>query len=267
MQVTCFGSGSNGNSLLVQSETTSVLIDAGVPVRLIRGGLRQAGVPDALLAAVLISHEHHDHIRSATQLARHQPVPFFGTRGTIRALGGGLAVDWHPMSDGLEFSVGDLRITPLTVSHDAEEPVGFVISDGMIRVSIFTDLGEPSTDVSNAIHGASLVVLESNYDEEMLRVGPYPAHLKRRIRGPLGHLSNAVCADVVAGSIDGRTTEVWLAHISEKNNRPHIAKAATQATVGAGSDAPRVTALPHFGSSIFWDSTTAADRPRQTSLF
>lgn len=262
MRVTCLGSGSDGNSILVQSDTTSVLIDAGVPVRLLRTGLRQAGVPDAHLSAVLISHEHHDHIRSATQLSRYQPVPFYGTPGTVGMLRGRLRVDWRSMSDGMTFAIGDLAITPMMVSHDAEEPVGFIVEDGIVRVSVFTDLGEPSPDVANALRGSALVVLESNYDEEMLRVGPYPSHLKRRIRGPLGHLANHVCANLIADSIDDRTSAIWLAHLSENNNRPHIARAATEAMIGTRPGSPDVTVLPRFGASVTWDSAAAANRSR-----
>lgn len=267
MRVTCFGSGSNGNSLLVQSVLTSVLIDSGVPIRLLRAGLRQAGVQDGQLDAVLISHEHHDHVRSLPQIARYQPVTFFGTPGTIRAVGGRSPLNWQTMSATATFTVGDLEITPLEVSHDAEEPVGFLIANGDCRVAIFTDLGEPNVDVASALNGAALVVLESNYDEGMLRSGRYPEHLKRRIRGPLGHLANHVCADLMARAIDGRTLDVWLAHLSENNNRPQIARAVAEASLVAAALRPNVTTLPRFGETISWDSSTATARPRQTTLF
>ncbi len=267
MKVTCFGSGSDGNAHLIQSGETALLIDSGVPVRGLRSGLRQAGVLDGQLNAILISHEHHDHIRSASQISRYQPVPFYGTVGTVRAVGRKLLVEWETMREGEQFTIRNLRVTPVGVSHDAQEPVGFIVEEGDLKVAIFTDLGESNADVGSALHGAALVVIEANYDENMLRVGPYPAHLKKRIRGPLGHLANDECAELVENHIDYRTTDVWLAHLSEKNNRPEIAKLAVDERLRSSSAVPKITTLPRFGHTVFWDSAAAASRPQQTSLF
>ncbi len=267
MRVTCFGSGSNGNSLLVQSGETAILIDAGVPIRTLRSALRQAGVLDGGLSAVLISHEHSDHIRSATQIPKYHRVPYFGTAGTRRAIERSVHSEWQAMTDGVCFSIGSLEITPVAVSHDANEPVGFVIADGELKVAIFTDLGEPSSDVSSAIRGASLIVLESNYDEVMLRNGPYPTHLKRRIRGPLGHLANDVCSELLANNVDNHTDDVWLAHLSEKNNLPRIAHATAEASLRSSGKHIRISTLPRYGATLSWDSDEAGNRPRQQSLF
>jgi phosphoribosyl 1,2-cyclic phosphodiesterase len=266
MRVTSFGSGSNGNAFLVQSGTTSLLIDAGVPIRLLRTGLMQAGVDDGMLTAALISHEHIDHVRSLPQLLRYQPVPYLATAGTIRALRTTDA-DWSRIAPSESFALDDLTVTPITVSHDAEEPVGFLIQEGDVRAAIFTDLGEPNGDVCSALSSAMLVVLESNYDEQMLQSGPYPSHLKRRIRGPLGHLGNHTCADLLANHIGERTADVWLAHLSEKNNRPDIARATTKVGLAICSVCPTVTTVPRFGSSIFWDSSETSERPHQASFF
>ncbi len=267
VRVTCFGSGSNGNSLLVQSGTTAILIDAGVPIRTLRASLRQTGVSDGGLNAVLISHEHSDHIRSATQVAKYHRVPYFGTIGTRRAIERSVHGEWQPMTGGVGFSIGSLEITPVAVSHDANEPVGFLIAEGETKVAIFTDLGEPSSDVSSAIRGASLVVLESNYDETMLRNGPYPTHLKRRIRGPLGHLANDICSTLLADNVDDHTGDIWLAHLSEKNNLPRIAHATAEASLRSSLKRIRISTLPRYGATLSWDSDEAASRPRQQSLF
>ncbi len=165
------------------------------------------------------------------------------------------------------FSIDSLAVTPIGVSHDAEEPVGFLFQDGNTRVAIFTDLGEPNADVAAAMAGASLVVLESNYDEEMLRCGPYPVHLKRRIRGPLGHLANSACAGLLEQTIDGQTTDVWLAHLSEKNNRPSIARAVTETTLKSSQKSIHVVTLPRYGQTVSWDSEQLIQRPRQSALF
>ncbi len=267
MRLTCFGSGSNGNSLLVQSGPTAILLDSGVPIRTLRAALRQAGVADGGLDAILISHEHSDHIRSATQIAKYHPVPYFGTDGTRRALERSLRCEWKSISDGLSFSIGSLEITPVAVSHDANEPVGFVITDSATKVAIFTDLGEPSSNISDAIRGASLIVLESNYDEVMLQNGPYPTHLKHRIRGPLGHLANDVCATLLADNVDDRTGDVWLAHLSDKNNLPRIARATSEASLRSSRRQIRISTLPRYGASMTWDSDEVENRPRQQSLF
>lgn len=267
MRVTCIGSGSNGNSMLVQCRETAVLIDSGVPVRMLRSALSGAGVPDGGLSAVLISHEHSDHIRSATQLRKYHPVPYFGTAGTRRALERTLRCDWQLMSEGASITIGSLSVVPVAVSHDANEPVGFVISDGTARVAIFTDLGEPSSHVADAIRGASLIVLESNYDEVMLSRGPYPMHLKRRIRGPLGHLANDVCASLLVDAVGEQTRDVWLAHLSEQNNHPQIAKRTSEEGLRSGAQRITVSTLPRYGSTLSWDSDEAASRPRQASLF
>jgi phosphoribosyl 1,2-cyclic phosphodiesterase len=266
MRVTSFGSGSNGNAFLVQAGATALLIDAGVPIRLLRSGLRQAGVADGQLTAALVTHEHIDHVRAARQLCRYQPVPYLATEGTIAALRH-CPAEWVRITAAVSVRVGEIDVTPIAVSHDAAEPVGFVVEHEGVRVSLFTDLGEPTTDVCSALDDASLIVLESNYDERMLRSGPYPAHLKRRIRGPLGHLGNAECGDLLAAHMGNRTSNVWLAHLSEKNNRPDIALASAEACLGGGGSCPEITPVPRLGASICWDSTDVVARPRQASLF
>jgi len=267
VRVTCFGSGSNGNAMLVQSGATAVMIDSGVPVRTLRSALREAGVSDGGLSAVLISHEHSDHIRSVTQIAKYQSVPYFATAGTRRALESTLRCDWHIMAEGEGLAVGTLQIVPVAVSHDANEPVGFMITDGEVRVAIFTDLGEPSSDVAAAIRGASLIVLESNYDDLMLSRGPYPMPLKRRIRGPLGHLANDVCASLLVDAAGEETRDVWLAHLSEHNNHPKIARETSEAGLRSTRHQIKISTLPRYGSTLSWDSQEAGSRPRQASLF
>ncbi len=267
MRVTCFGSGSNGNAMLIQSGTTSVLIDSGIPVRLLRSLLRRAGVVDGALDAILISHEHSDHVRSATQIAKYQPVPYFGTEGTICGFGRQLSFVWERMTAGETLSIGELEIIPVDVSHDAQEPVGFCVRHGDCQVAIFTDLGEPNTDVASALAGSSLIVLESNYDELMLKIGPYPERLKRRIRGPRGHLANDVSADLIARTIDDQTADVWLAHLSDKNNRPDIARSVAAKRLQASDLRPFITTLPRYGDTAVWDSQAVALRHRQETLF
>lgn len=166
----------------------------------------------------------------------------------------------------MALKIGRLSITPVSVSHDASEPVGFVIEDGDARVAVFTDLGEPNGDVATAIRGARLVVLESNYDETMLQNGPYPIHLKRRIRGPRGHLANHDCARLLSERINADTTDIWLAHLSKNNNRPQVARSTTQVALSMAESSPQITTLSRFGQIATWDSDPMSP-PAQATLF
>jgi len=265
VRVTCFGSGSSGNTILVQAPDASVLIDAGVPVRRIRQGLAAAGIAIADLSAVLISHEHWDHVRSLAALAPGLDCPILATAGTAHALAG-TARTWERLEPDATLRIGSLAVTPLRVPHDAAEPVGFSIQDGDCAVSVFTDLGEPPPSLAAAIGHAQLVILEANYDTAMLARGRYPEHLKRRIRGPLGHLSNDDCGALLCVCLNGAAQDVWLAHLSENNNRPSLATVTVERHLGGPSSTPRIVALPRHGQDVVWDSAIARRLPRQVGL-
>lgn len=267
MRVISFGSGSSGNAFLIQSAGVNVLLDAGVGVRRLVAGLAAAGAGLEDLDAVLVSHEHHDHVRALPQmLARTQArTPLLATPGTIKALAGYCDGDWTAIRPDSTARVRSLDVTALAVSHDASDPVGFLLDDGECRVAIFTDLGDVSSTLIEPIQTADLVVLEANYDELMLERGPYPPHLKRRIRGAKGHLSNDACADLLARALSSRATDVWLAHLSENNNRPGTAVATVRERLGTGTAIPRVRSLPRRGRDVIWDSAVAFG-PRQLAL-
>ncbi|MDI3341033.1 MAG: MBL fold metallo-hydrolase [Sphaerobacter sp.] len=266
MRVTSFGSGSSGNALLIQSGGTNVLIDAGLAVRRLRAGLAAAGVPDGGLDALLLSHEHHDHVSAVPSLIRYHHGPIFATRGTMRALEVARPDRWETLAAERPCRIGTLEITPIAVPHDAAEPVGFFIDDGSIRVAIFTDLGSPAALLRDAVARAHLVVLEANYDLELLERGPYPAYLKRRIRSGHGHLSNDECGELLTQSLTSVTVDIWLAHLSENNNRPALAEQTVTRWLGAGSNGPRVRPLPRHGRPAVWDAAAALQRPRQLGL-
>lgn len=270
MRVTSFGSGSSGNALLIQVEgqegSTNVLIDAGIPVRRLRAGLAAAGVPDDGLDAILVSHEHYDHISALPRLARYHRCPIFATSGTIRALDVGATDRWERLVPEQTCRIGSLAITPIPVPHDAAEPVGFFVSTDSVRAAIFTDLGSTAALVQEPLAQAHLVVLEANYDEDMLERGPYPARLKRRIRGGHGHLSNAECGDFLARTLSTATMDIWLAHLSENNNRPRLAHQTVAQRLGAGPAGPRLRPMPRHGQPIVWDAASALQRPRQIGL-
>jgi len=243
MQLYSLGSGSSGNAFLVDTGEVALLLDCGVGVRVVQSAVRDLGVADRL-AGIVVSHEHIDHVRAVDSTIKRHGVPVITTRGTYGAMRWTHSGVHH--ASGQRYEDGSIEISFIGVTHDAAEPCGFVIAADGMRIALFTDLGHASQDVFDAVSSADIIVIESNYDDGMLRRGPYPAHLKRRISGPSGHLSNDDCAMVLASSVTERTRAVWLAHLSDKNNRPDIAEAtAREALALVGLSTP-VRALPRF---------------------
>lgn len=250
MKVYSLGSGSSGNSFLVSEAGSAILVDCGIGARRTRAFLREQGV-DGRLSGVLISHEHGDHVRALPSVRRYQRCGIFSTEGTFRAIG--VESDCNTIQPGRQFSIGSVGVTPVSVSHDGESPVGFVIEGRSSRVAIFTDLGIPSGDVRDALSDSDTVVLESNYCPSMLQVSPYPARVKQRIRGPLGHLSNDDCATLLASAISEKTTGVWLAHLSENNNSPDLARAVAAESLSIQGIDVDPTPLPRFEPALLMD--------------
>lgn len=217
-------SGSDGNATLVGSGDARLLIDAGLSLAELtwRMSLMRTG-PDAL-DAVLMSHDHYDHIKGAMPLCQRTGVPLYASRATIRASGLARALpdgQVREFKPGAAFEVAGLRVTPFAVPHDTFN-VGFTLTDGEATVGLATDLGSVTLEVLSYLSGCDVVVLESNHDEEMLERGPYPPHLKRRIGSPLGHLSNADTAELVRSIHHPGLRHLVLAHLSRTNNRPEL---------------------------------------------
>jgi phosphoribosyl 1,2-cyclic phosphodiesterase len=267
LEILSFGSGSNGNAYLVRHGGTTVLIDAGIPVRRLRQRLRESGVTEGEIEAVLVSHEHVDHMRALGSLVRDRPCPVYATAGTIGALSASVRAVWVDVTEETSFSIGAIAVTPVPVSHDARQPVAFHIEAGTTSVGIVTDLGAPNSIVAEVARRSDLLVIESNYDEHMLRRGAYPAHLKRRIRSDLGHLGNRDCAEFVARNLTNRTGTVWLAHLSENNNDPTIALHETRAALRAVGLIPEIRALPRYSASpVRWRSVDARGPSYQAAM-
>ncbi len=254
LRVTSLASGSSGNATLIQSETTQVLIDAGIGPRSLVASLRQYGTAPDCLDAVAITHEHSDHIRGLGPISRAQ-VPLISTAGTVSKIEQTFARQ-STLRGTDSIAVGDLTLTALSVSHDAREPVAYAIEHANARVLLLTDLGQFEDDYLPWLMSADLIILESNHDEDLLRRGPYPPHLKRRVASPLGHLSNLVAANAVARAMRDRRSipTIWLGHLSDTNNRPLLAVQATVAALaGVGRIAP-VIALNRGKASPSWSS-------------
>lgn len=229
-------SGSSGNALFVQYGDTRVLIDAGKSGRMITDALSFIGVDPTTLDAILITHEHLDHIAGAGILARKLHVPLYATPGTWLAMEDKLGKIPEAcrcfIDAGSDFYIGHLGVSSFHIPHDAAEPVGFRLWGGNCSVATATDLGHMSRDVLGAIGGADLVLLESNHDPAMLRANEhYSQALKRRILGPHGHLSNDACAEAAVALADTGVRNLILGHLSGENNTPRLALETTETRV------------------------------------
>ena len=227
MRVCCLGSGSAGNSLLVEAEGTRVLVDAGFSARDLESRLAAVDLGPAALDAILITHDHGDHTKGVGVFARRHGTPVYLTertrvachallRGDERTVGYRVA---HP------FTIGGLRVEPFVTVHDAADPVGIAIVDLATgaRLGVATDLGRPTAAMQHALSGCDFLVLEANHDEVMLRIGPYPWSVKARIGSSHGHLSNRAAARFVSDLVHPRLAGVLLAHLSNECNHPDLA--------------------------------------------
>ncbi|MBN3727888.1 MBL fold metallo-hydrolase [Burkholderia sp. Ac-20379] len=236
MRVTSLGSGSEGNALVVEASsgttTTRVLLDCGFSAKEIDRRLVRVGLASGELDAILITHEHSDHIGGALTMARRFGIPLYMSWGTARAVGADTAdVDLHVMWGGDATAIGDLDIHPYTVPHDAREPLQFVFSNGSARLGVLTDAGMSTPHLCSVLNGCDALVLEANHDVEMLANGRYPASLKARIGGSHGHLSNAAAAEILASLDRSRLRHLVAAHLSQQNNLPELAQAAFAAVL------------------------------------
>ncbi len=240
-KVCVLASGSKGNAIYVSDEKTAVLVDAGLSAVEIERRLRSRDINPQALDAIVVSHEHTDHVRSVGVLSRRFRLPVYINEQTLMAATSQLGClhETRRFLCGAPFHIGSLSIHPFAVCHDAVDPVGFTIKDGGAKIGIATDLGVTTRLVSHHLKGCRIMVLEANHDLKMLEDGPYPWELKQRIRGRLGHLSNEASRDVLGDVFDSRLEHVILAHMSETNNQPDTALACLREAVGR--DAVRLT--------------------------
>jgi phosphoribosyl 1,2-cyclic phosphodiesterase len=262
VRVTSLASGSSGNALVVEHAGEALLVDCGLAPRRLAGLIREAGIAPGELTAVLITHEHSDHVVGIGAVPKKSDIPFFMSPGTYRAnptvngllAFGGRRVVEQPV--GSTRSVGTFEVTSFPVSHDGAEVCGYLIEAGGRSVAVFTDLGVAEPHLHEPLMHAELIVIEANHNEEMLWKGPYPWHLKRRVAGNQGHLSNAACSDLLCRVLPERGREIWLAHLSRTNNRPQIAASEVKQTLhrhGHGDLAHTVRVLPQWGPLVRWE--------------
>jgi len=233
VSVSMLASGSRGNCAIVASACTKILVDAGVSCRETYKRLKSLGEDPHSLSAILITHEHCDHVYGLATLAKKLRIPVFMTGATHQAWARAMRDEngQKPQLEKLErfesgrrFQIGDIEVKPFTIPHDAADPVGFTFRAEGIKVGYVTDLGYLPVSVREHLRGSDVLVMESNHDLEMLRVGPYPWAVKQRVMSRVGHLSNEALADFFINDYDNSATFVVLAHLSEKNNHPEIAR-------------------------------------------
>ncbi|CAD6536418.1 MBL fold metallo-hydrolase [Paraburkholderia metrosideri] len=240
MRFASLGSGSEGNALLVEAQsgatTTRVLLDCGFSGREVERRLARLGASVEGLDAILITHEHSDHIGSALTLARKWSIPLYMSWGTARAVGADEAdVDLQVLWGDEAVAIGDLSILPYTVPHDAREPLQYVFSNGASRLGVLTDVGTSTPHISTVLSGCDALVLECNHDARMLAGSRYPQSLKARIGGNHGHLNNEAAAEILASLDRSRLQHLVAAHLSQQNNLPELAQAAMAGVLGAAS--------------------------------
>jgi phosphoribosyl 1,2-cyclic phosphodiesterase len=218
------GSGSSGNAVVIDCDGSRLLIDCGFGTRTLATRLAAAGIAPASIEACIITHEHSDHIKGAAAAARKWGWPLFASRGTARARElADVSITAFTAGDALTFTHMDIATAP--TPHDASDPVGLIVTARRsgTRAGICYDIGHASDAVRQLCSEVDVLVLESNHDDEMLRTGPYPVWLRRRIAGDHGHLSNAVAAELARESVQPRLRHVVLAHLSAQNNTPATA--------------------------------------------
>jgi phosphoribosyl 1,2-cyclic phosphodiesterase len=216
--------GSKGNAVLICSHKTRILLDAGLSAKELTSRLQQTGIKADQLDAVVISHEHTDHVRGLGTLSRRFSLPVYLTQGTLDhlPLDIGQLPDIRLFQPGAPFAVGDLRIIPFAISHDAQDPAGFVLEDAAHRLGVCTDLGVATQLVRMRLRGCHGLILEANHDPDLLLNGPYPLPLKQRIRSRHGHLSNAESFELLQSIHHHALQVVLFAHMSEVNNEPEL---------------------------------------------
>ena len=220
-------SGSSGNCLFVETENTKILIDAGVSLKKIEKGIDALNVDAKDLDGVIVTHEHIDHIQSIGNLSKKFDIPVFANQKTFDAM----PKQTEKLSDknkkkiniDEKFMIGDIEILPFSIPHDAADPCGFTLFSNNRKISIATDIGHMTGDIVKQIDGSEFVLLEANYDTEVLKYTKYPFKLKERIAGPTGHLSNKMAGQTINYLINSGLKKAMLGHLSKESNFPELA--------------------------------------------
>lgn len=233
-----FGSGSSGNCYYLLTKTDGLIIDIGVGVRSLKKYFRDYGLSLSQVHHVIITHDHADHIKSVGSISHELHLPIYATRRVHEGIERNYCVQRKLGADmkrylepGEPIQLGSFRVLPFKVPHDASENVGFLVEAGGTTFCVITDIGAVTTEIGNFISRADYLVIEANHDVEMLRQGPYPLYLKKRIESNTGHLSNKDCAVAIAENMTEKLKHVWLCHLSEENNHPELARKTVESVL------------------------------------
>ena len=241
VSITVLASGSKGNCTLISSGGTRLLVDAGLSCRELLRRMALCGESPSGVDAILITHEHSDHVSGLHVLAKRLKIPVYMTGATHDAYrkcardssGNKIKLErLEVFRAGHAFEIGDVTVTPFTIPHDAADPVGYTFRSEGIKVGVCTDLGYMPASVRHHIRGCQMLMIESNHDLELLRGGPYPWAVKQRVMSRVGHLSNDALADFLTTDYDGGAEYLILAHLSEQNNHPEIARMTAERALG-----------------------------------
>lgn len=242
MELCSIASGSSGNCLCVGTDDCHLLIDAGVSGKRIEAGLNSVGLKTEEMQGILVTHEHMDHIQGLGVLARRYGLPMYATAGTIEAILATKAVGkidvglFHEVRAEVDFTIGDLTIEPIAISHDAAEPVAYKFRQGDKTLAVMTDLGTYDERIVEKLKAMDVLFLESNHDVHMLQAGAYPYSLKQRILGEKGHLSNELCGKLLGEVLHDGLKAVFLGHLSKENNYPQLAYETVRVEITLGEN-------------------------------
>ena len=226
MKFSSLGSGSRGNSTVVKYNDTTILIDCGFSVKETEKRLSLLNIDPSVINAIIVTHEHGDHIRGVAPLAKKYKLPVMMTAGTSKFLKNSSVIDLKLIETEIDFYVGELKITPVPVAHDAREPVQFVIRGGGLTLGVLTDLGTVTQHVINLYQKCDGLLIESNHDINMLANGPYSSSLKSRVGGPWGHLNNKQMLILLQNINLSKIQQLVIGHISQQNNSIELVKKA-----------------------------------------
>ena len=232
MRFALLGSGSRGNGMVIEVGRSLVLLDCGFSLAQVKMRLAKLGKRPEDLTAIVVTHEHSDHVNGVAVLARSYDIAVWATPGTAQAAGLHELTDCRLFDCHAPFAIGDVEAAPFPVPHDAREPSQFVFGDGARRIGVLTDVGSLTPHIAESLYGCDALVLECNHDADMLAAGDYPPSLKQRVGGRHGHLSNEQAAALLAQLNGAKLQHVVAAHLSEKNNEPRLAQRALAAVLG-----------------------------------
>ena len=243
-------SGSSGNCICLGSDQCHVMIDAGISGKRIEEGMNTYDYTTSDMDGVLITHEHSDHIQGLGVVARKYGLPIYATKGTADAILQSSSVGkidpslFHVIEAGKTIFIGNLEIYPMSISHDAADPVAYLVSDGRHRVGVVTDLGYYDADIVSHMEGLDALLLEANHDIHMLQVGAYPYPLKQRILGERGHLSNETSGQLLGQILHDGMQHILLGHLSKENNYDELAYETVRLEISLGDNPYRGNDFP-----------------------